>query len=69
MKHATYIGPPCDGTIKPGDTALVRPSEKPGVVLAQFDSFLVRRGGVPQHLGWHEYPAGHFEADPTEESA
>jgi hypothetical protein len=61
MKHAEYIGPDCGWNVTKGMRALVRPSDKPGVVLAQFDDFNAARGGQDLAFGWHEFPAEHFE--------
>lgn len=43
-----------------GETALVRPSNKPGIVLAQFDNLTL------EHLafGWHEFPEASFAEIP-----
>jgi len=65
MKHATYIGPECGWNVTPGNTALIRQSTKPGIVLAQFDDFHAARAGKDLAFGWHEFPAEHFELDPV----
>lgn len=67
MQHATYIGPPCGWNVEAGMTALIRPSEVPGTVLAQFDDFHAARGGKDLCFGWHEFPAHHFRPDPAGE--
>lgn len=63
MKHGTYIGPVCGWNIQPGATALIKASDKAGVVLVQFDDFTLQRKGVDQGFGWHEYPEEHFQID------
>lgn len=68
ITHATYIGPRGAWTWNPahGDTALVRQSDKPGVVLVQFDNTKLERGGEKLGFGWHEFPAEHFKPDAVE---
>lgn len=63
MKHATYIGPACGWNLEPGATALIQTSDKPGIVLAQFDAFHLQRNGKDLAYGWHEFPAEHFKVD------
>lgn len=60
---ATYVGPDCGWNVTAGLHALVRPSETPGDVLAQFDDFNVQRQGISLCFGWHKYPANHFKMD------
>ena len=61
MERAMYIGPSCGWNVEPGDSVLIRESEKPDVVLVQFDDFNKHRAGVCLAFGWHEFPAEHFE--------
>lgn len=65
-KHATYIGPDCGWNVTKGLKALIMPSDKPGVVLAQFDDFWVARSGRHLCFGWHEFPEGDFQLDNIE---
>jgi len=68
VSQATYIGPKCGWNITPGETALIKPSEKPGVVLAQFDNVALQRDGRDVGFGWHEFPADQFKVTSEAES-
>jgi hypothetical protein len=67
MIHATYIGPDVGWNIAAGMTALIRTTDNPDVVLAQFDDFHAQRESIDQSRGWHEYPASHFKVDEYED--
>lgn len=67
MRSATYIGPPTGWNIEAGMRAQVRDTDKPGVLLAQFDDFHARRKGKDLSSGWHEFPAEHFQIDASED--
>lgn len=56
MVTAEYIGKPIGWNVRPGMRALIRPSDKSGVVLAQFNDFHARRAGKDLAFGWHEFP-------------
>jgi len=66
VRAATYIGPDTSWNITTGMRALVRQSETPGKVLAQFDDFYAQRKGVDQCFGWHEYNSEDFKLDDVE---
>lgn len=68
MSHATYIGPKCGWNITPGETALIKPSEKPGIVLAQFDNLALVRDSESVAFGWHKFPADQFKVNSAAES-
>lgn len=61
MRSGTYIGPDVGLNVTAGQEALLRASDKPGVVLAQFDDFSMQRNGVNLAYGWHEFPATDFQ--------
>jgi hypothetical protein len=63
MNHATYIGPDTGWNITEGMGALIKPCEKEGLVLAQFDDFHAQRAGINQCFGWHEYDSKFFKLD------
>ena len=63
IKGATYTGPETGWNVEPGLHALIRDSDKPGVVLAQFDDYHIARAGVDLSSGWHEFPKEHFKED------
>lgn len=61
ITNQTYVG---DKARLIGQTALVRPAEKAGKVLAQFDKYGLHRKQVDLSHGWHEFNASEFQ--PTE---
>ena len=63
MYHATYLGPRCGWNITSGDTALLRFTTDPDVVLVQFDNLHLCKNGVSMAHGWHQFPAAHFKLD------
>ena len=66
MKHGYYVGPL---EHLEGEPALLMKSEKPGIVLAQFDDLDRFDGEKAPRLafGWHEFIEGDFEYDDYEE--
>ena len=68
MKHGNYIGADTGWNITKGMGALLRASDKPGVVLAQFDDFYAQREGVDLAFGWHEFKEGEFAVDSSAET-
>lgn len=65
IKGATYTGPETGWNVKPGLHALIQDSDKPEIVLAQFDDFHITRKGVDLSRGWHAFPKEHFKEDDT----
>ena len=60
MGHGIYVGP--EMALK-SETALLRWSDVPGCILAQFDRILLVFDGKELHLNWHEFAEDDFVLD------